>query len=266
MKIYTKIVMDMNFNVLEEESYEHEGIIADCKGGSPSPPPPSATEVELQQLQIADLKRRAEMERNFEPLLLENMGFGIAEDGSYYRLPEEVDELSQLYEERSLAAARGELDISPALRKGLDQSMAQTEEGLARRLGSDYIQTTPGLSSQAEAFERNKLIEEEARYGQIGQGDALLTSRMTTNAGLNQSGFNTYSALGAGTSPAMFQSALSPFQSQRQAQFQGNVAGAANSAMLTSSAYGALGTAIGAYAGSRGGTTTAPKTTQSVVT
>ena len=33
MKIYTKVVMDLEGHILEEESYEHAGKVAQCKGG-----------------------------------------------------------------------------------------------------------------------------------------------------------------------------------------------------------------------------------------
>lgn len=45
MKIYERIVMDWDGNVLDEQSFEYEGPVALCgggggKGSAPSPPPP----------------------------------------------------------------------------------------------------------------------------------------------------------------------------------------------------------------------------------
>ena len=40
MKIYNKIVWDKDGNVIEEDSYEYEGPVAQAMGGRPKPPPP----------------------------------------------------------------------------------------------------------------------------------------------------------------------------------------------------------------------------------
>ena len=40
MKIYSKIIWDKDFNILDEESFEYTGPVAECMGGWISPPPP----------------------------------------------------------------------------------------------------------------------------------------------------------------------------------------------------------------------------------
>ena len=40
MKIYSKLVWDKDFNILDEESFEYTGPVAECMGGGISPPPP----------------------------------------------------------------------------------------------------------------------------------------------------------------------------------------------------------------------------------
>tara|TARA_R100000306_G_C4291540_1_gene100323 strand:- start:170 stop:535 length:366 start_codon:yes stop_codon:yes gene_type:complete len=40
MKIYSKIIWDKDFNILEEESSEYNGPVVECMGGFFSPPPP----------------------------------------------------------------------------------------------------------------------------------------------------------------------------------------------------------------------------------
>ena len=40
MKIYSKIIWDKDFNILDEESFEYKGPVAECMGGFFSPPPP----------------------------------------------------------------------------------------------------------------------------------------------------------------------------------------------------------------------------------
>ena len=50
MKIYSKIIWDKDFNILDEESFEYNGPIAECGGitrifNPPSPPPPPPVEL-----------------------------------------------------------------------------------------------------------------------------------------------------------------------------------------------------------------------------
>ena len=33
MKVYTRLVTEIDGNVLEEQAHEYEGLIAECKGG-----------------------------------------------------------------------------------------------------------------------------------------------------------------------------------------------------------------------------------------
>jgi hypothetical protein len=43
MKVYTKVVMDWDGNVIEEESYDYDGPVAQCGGGSKSSPSSTTT-------------------------------------------------------------------------------------------------------------------------------------------------------------------------------------------------------------------------------
>lgn len=40
MKIYSRMVFDKDNNLIESESYEHTGPVAQCGGGGGNPPPP----------------------------------------------------------------------------------------------------------------------------------------------------------------------------------------------------------------------------------
>ena len=37
MKVYNKIVYDKDMNIIEEDSYEYSGPVAECKGGGGNP-------------------------------------------------------------------------------------------------------------------------------------------------------------------------------------------------------------------------------------
>jgi hypothetical protein len=47
MKIFTKIVFDWDGNIVEQESFDYDGPVLQCKGGDSGPPPPTLAEEEL---------------------------------------------------------------------------------------------------------------------------------------------------------------------------------------------------------------------------
>lgn len=60
MKIYTKLRIDASGKVLEEESFEYQGPVAYCKGGSDAPPGPTATEEGLTSTQMKLVDQQVE--------------------------------------------------------------------------------------------------------------------------------------------------------------------------------------------------------------
>lgn len=244
MKIYNKIVLDSLFNVVEEDSYEHDGEVALCKGGSPAPPPPTAEEIEITDLQIKLLKEEIERNKKMEPVLLEAAGLGVNADGTYYRLPEAVDELSELYKARSIKALKGEDGVSPALSRGIEAYKAETTQSLASRLGPDWEQTTAGQQALSSMASTGSLLEEEARRGAIGQGEGLLSNRQQLLQSLQNQQVSNIAGFSQAPTSEQFQSALNPFQLQRQAEFQGLVAKSQNKAATRSAQMGTAAAVI----------------------
>ena len=81
MKIITRIVIALNGDILEEESFEYHGPIAHCSGGkSSAPPPPTAAETALTTAQtglinqqVAQLTKQNEMLDKLWPDISEAM-------------------------------------------------------------------------------------------------------------------------------------------------------------------------------------------------
>jgi hypothetical protein len=90
-------------------------------------------------------------------------------------------DVSKAQAERTLKALKGELPISPALEKSLTSKETQLAEYLNRIVGPNWRQSTAG-QQMIDLMESNELIREEARRGEISQGEANL---------LNQLGFQT---------------------------------------------------------------------------
>ena len=79
-KVYTKLVMDIESGaILEEDSYLYEGPMAECKGGSPAPPEPTAEERALQQEQLAILREQREQNRLLEPYIMDLLGLKVTQ-------------------------------------------------------------------------------------------------------------------------------------------------------------------------------------------
>jgi hypothetical protein len=234
-------------------------------GGDINVPGPTAQEVELQQMQLNEMRRQNKLNEQFQPFILESLGFKIEGDGSVTKIEQPKDELTQLYEERQLQAMKGELPISPAMEKELSQQQSSLMENLSQRLGPDWQQTTAGQQSMSEFQKRAELLREEARRGQITTGEGLLESRMGFLQGMQQTDLSNLSAFSAPNSAGAYTSALAPYQMQRQMQFSANQSDAANSTSLLSGLMGMVGTGVGAYAGA-GGTFGAGKQKMSSLT
>lgn len=82
---------------------------------------------------------------------------------------------------RTLKALRGELDISPVLEKSLQTKENNMAEYLNRLIGPNWKTSTAG-KNMIDLMESNELIREEARRGEINQGETNL---------LNMLGFQT---------------------------------------------------------------------------
>jgi hypothetical protein len=69
MKVYTKIKINMITNqIVEENSFEYQGEIAKCKGGTTvEAPKPTAEEIALQQEQLKILQTQSAESEQMRP-------------------------------------------------------------------------------------------------------------------------------------------------------------------------------------------------------
>jgi len=208
-------------------------------------PKPTAQEIELQQMQLDQIKRQEADQELFRPFMLEQMGFEQSQDGTITKLPE--DEVTRLMKERQLAALRGELPVSPALEHSFDQREDVLEETLSRRLGRDYESTTSGIQA-LRGFQQNKdLVLEEARRGMLPTTQQLLMGQQ----GLQTGGMQQLSPYSQGNTSQDFMAGLDPYQKQRQAVFQASIANAQNEAQSSAGLLGMVGTLGGAALGTK---------------
>lgn len=197
MKIYTRIVIDLaTGRVVEEQSYEYAGAVALAKGGgSPPPPPPPSEEeralqreqTELLRYQRKLLEKQLAQQNLLAPFLFEELGLKpvYGEDGAitgFEKLPpseaeklrEEID-LALL--ERSQAALRGELPVSPTLEREIRDAEETLRERLRQQLGPGYETSTPGIEALSAYTQRAVEAREAARRGELTLSEQLSLAR-----------------------------------------------------------------------------------------
>ncbi len=179
-------------------------------GGSDSPPPPTPTEVALQQEQINQLRAQneslARQERQFnllQPILLAELGFDPELDpntgeiiGVKEREPDEqeaaLQEIERLSSERALAALKGELPVDPALLSDLEDRRQALDEGLRQDFGSLSAgrSSTPGIERirDFEEFEQQAL--DQARRGDLTLATNLALQTRGQNVNEQLAAFN----------------------------------------------------------------------------
>ncbi len=191
-------------------------------------PRASPEEIEIQKMQLELMQETSAMNKAMQPLMLRNMGYELDEEGNLVELPEEVDELSALYEERQLSALRGELDVSPALEQEFEDEERKLREIYSRKLGSDFENSTPWQQAYDDFTTRKEGLREESRRGQISMGEGLLYSRMgllSNLQGAEQS--QLYTASGQNYAPTqmgMYSAGLQPYQAYSQMRNQAEIA------------------------------------------
>lgn len=160
------------------------------------------------------------------------------------------NEISQLLQQRSLAALKGELPVDPTVTRNLADSEAQLRESLFRNLGPGYETSTPGIQALAEFGKRKQEILAGASRAELTMGEQLglarqgAQSQSTTDylnsqqlaQGLRQSRlsniFNVSQApaqiglQGYGQIAQGYNSPIQWYQNQRQQQFNASVANA----------------------------------------
>jgi|GEM_PF-2764905 len=253
MKIYTEVVIDMEtLEEIEAHGYDYEGPLINCGSTNVTTPPPPAKspeEVQLERMQLEHLQRQETLTKELEPFTLKSAGLIRDETTGELRelRPEELDieerrsrEIFEAHQERQLAALAGELEISPALEKDLEDRRSALVADLEARLGPRYMETTAGQESIAQFETSSELLREEARRGQISSGEQILLSRLGTQTGVQQAQAGLFQGIPNFALSTATGQALAPYQSFRQQQFLTEAAGRRQEAQQASDIYGAL--------------------------
>lgn len=180
-------------------------------------------EEELKKMQYEDALQARKDASMLRPIELEALGYKQLPDGTLEKIPVVQDELSKLYYENAIKAAKGELPVSPALEADLTQQKNALAENLSRRLGSNWQTSTPGIQSLSEFDKRAGLLREEARRGQMTTGESLLSSRMGYLTDQNQQNYNqtqNWNLPRYQVSSGMYSNAMQPYQFNREMQYQ----------------------------------------------
>ena len=259
MKIYNYIKIDIDTeDILEEDSFEYDGVISECKGNV-SVPPPSEEEKALQAEILDQLKSSRALQEQFLPIMMQTAGYKYDDSGklvkmNYDEYLESLDpamrmqyENLALIQEQANKALKGELPVSSALEKGLESQKKNLEEDLSRRLGSQWSQSSAGIAAQQEFNQGAESLREQARQGLIQNysgiglaGNQAYGVNPSSQLGIQSS----LSSSGTGLIP-YYNAALQPYQNQRNMQLQANMANAQNKTAGLNSLYSGLGTMAG---------------------
>lgn len=254
--------------------------------GGNDPPPPTPTEVALQQEQINQLRAQnenlARMERQqnlLQPILLGELGFESEIDpntGEIIGFKERkqtddeiaLDEIERLSSQRALAALKGELPTDPALLKDLEKRRESLDESLRQDFGSLSAgrSSTPGQERIAgfEEFEAQTL--DQARRGDLTLATNLALQTRASNTNQSLAAFGVLGGSSAQVNAPgnlSFDSVLDNLSAERNNRFlqeeeqrknsQNTKVGAITSGATIGgtigSAFSPIGTAIGAGVG-----------------
>ena len=238
-------------------------------GDFPDPPPPTAEERELMQTQI-DLARQQievgeqqlgfaetafEQQRAFGAFLLGQQGFEFNEQGEIVEVEDSrVGEIRRLTEERQLAALRGELPVDPGLERNIVEAEEELRGQLAQQLGPGFETSSAGIEALSNLRQRAEEIRANVRRGEITTGEALRQSQAGALAqaggaviGAPTTAVGTLSAVQRGFAQAAgtFQLPLNVLGTQRERQFQTNLANAQLRQQRQANIAAGVGTAVG---------------------
>lgn len=240
---------------------------------SPKVPQPTAEERALQQsqaellgLQTNILKQQQQQQAILLPFLAEQEGFQVETDEmgnitSISKTPSELDEKAKTLEsemlDRSLAALRGELPVSPGLERDIANQGQTLRDRLAAQFGPGYETSSPGIESLGQFEESANVAREGARTAQLTLAEQLGITRQQQNQFSQSSSQDVLrqSSLGDpltlagafGQVAGGYGQAQAPHLAQRQMQFQASQSGASNFASIIGAGIGAAGKVGAAY-------------------
>lgn len=236
-------------------------------GGGAKAPKPTAEERALQKnqadllaLQTEILKQQRAQQAILLPFLAEQEGFQVETDefGNVTKISKTPTELEikrkQLETEltdRSLAALRGELPVSPGLERDITRSDTMLREKLGKQLGPGYETSSPGIEALARNNESAEVLREGARTAQLTLAEQLGITREQQNQFSQQSSQDILrqgavgdplTLAGAfGQTASGYGKAQEPFIAQRQMQLQASIANSQSKASMFGAGIGLIG-------------------------
>lgn len=236
-------------------------------GGKTSVPQATAEERALQQSQaeLLDLQRSIlEQQRAQQavllPFLAEQEGYDIETDENgnitnISKVPDPLDaqrkELEAGLLDRSLAALKGELPVSPALEQDLARQEESLRERLSQQFGPGFETSSPGIETLGQFFNSSEGLREGARTAQLTLSEQLGMARQQQNDFSRQTSqdFLRQISLGDqlgiagafGQTAAGYGNAQGPYLAQRQLQTQVGMSNASNRAQVIGAGIGAIG-------------------------
>ena len=194
------------------------------------------------------------------PFLAEQEGFDVETDEfgnitAITKIPDPLDaqreELEAGLLERSLAALKGELPVSPALEQDLARQEETLRERLSLQFGPGYESSTPGIETLGNFFEKSEGLREGARTAQLTLAEQLGIAREQQNDYTRQTSQDYLRQIGVGDpltfagafgqTAAGFGKAQEPYIAQRQMQLQASIANAQSKASIFGAGIGAIG-------------------------
>ena len=217
-------------------------------------PPPSTEELalrtsekELLDFQRGVLQDQLARQELLDPIMFEALGLipEVDDDGNIISFSKEEDPNEALRTENETAllerqrdALAGDLPVSPALEREIEDQGKTLRERLQRQLGPGFESSSPGIEA-LQIFEQRSLeLREGARTGQISLATQLGIAQGTFNEGSESN--NLSNVLGLSGSPLGAQAGLSntaagfnraggAFTNDRNMQLQASIANANNS-------------------------------------
>jgi len=190
------------------------------KGGSVSVPGPTPQQIEAQNLQNQLLKQQVELQQRqygeqqvIAPMLYQQMGYtpqydstgkltGLTQTPEMQAQMQAKNQITEAYNQRQLAALRGELPVDPGLMIDLNRQEQSQKATLASQFGQGG-QGGTGATQSMDTFNARKMaILEGARRGDLTLAEQLGASEQMQQTALMQ---RSLSGASAGTT---FQSGL----------------------------------------------------------
>ena len=242
MRIYTKLVIDIETGkLIEEQSYDYQGAIALCFGGSsvPSPPSPSGQESQIMLTEADLLKGQGKLLKDIKPFMLRNLGLEYDKDGKLRRIaktdqPEDANVAA--LKQRQKDAMLGIINAP------LQASLAKARAGFPVNAGG-----TIGAQAGNIYGGNAAIVADTSNRATIGSAGQLVNAREGLLSNLQTREQQMLSGAGEGNMKlaGAYNALLGPYQAQRQQAYQRMLQQSGNEAAETAAMYQAGGAILG---------------------